>query len=75
MNYLTDEVKDKAKKLRQDLPTLSVYESLKIAVDLQRNELYAKANVIAPDNEYPGALESIAINLGETAKIGERPLI
>lgn len=75
MNYLTEEVKAEAKKLRQDLPTLSVYESLKIAVDLQRNKLYARANVIDPNNEYPAALESIAIKLGESEKIGERPLI
>ena len=75
MNHLTEEVKAEAKKLRKDLPTLSVYESLKIAVDLQRNELYAKANVIPRDNEHPSALEYLAINLVETAKIGERPLI
>ena len=75
MEYLTNQIKDKAKELRKDYPTLSVYESLNIAAKIQKNELYARANVIAPDNEYPGALESIAINLGENAKIGERPLI
>ena len=75
MNYLTEEVKHKAKELRKDYPTLSVYESLNLAAKIQKNELYARANVIAPDNGYPTALESIAINLGETAKIGERPLI
>ena len=67
MNYLTEEVKSEAKKLRQDLPTLSVYESLKIAVDLQRNKLYAKANVISQkDDDYPVALEAIAMSLGYT---------
>ena len=43
MEHLTDQIKDKAKELRKDYPTLSVYESLKIAVDLQRNKLYERA--------------------------------
>ena len=65
MNYLTDEVKDKAKELREDYPTLSVYESLKIAAKIQTNELYAKANVISEEeHDYPPALEAIAISLG-----------
>ena len=63
MNYLTDEVKAEAKQLRQELPTLSVYESLKIAVDLQRNRLYVKANVISKSDTYVPALESIATSL------------
>ena len=67
MNHLTEEIKHKAKELRKDYPTLSVYESLNLAVKIQKNQLYARANVISEENhDYPPALEAIAMSLGYT---------
>ena len=69
MEYLTTQIKDKAKELRKDYPTLSVYESLNLATKIQKNELYAKANVISEEEYgYPPVLEAIAITLGYTNK-------
>lgn len=44
-------------------PKLSYFEALQIAVQIQRNDLYCKANVLKTDNVVPSALESIAMNL------------
>ena len=67
MEYLTTQIKDKAKELRNYYPKLSLYESLNLAAKIQKNELYAKANVISEEeNAYPPVLEAIAISLGYT---------
>ena len=60
MEYLTTQIKDKAKELRKDYPTLSVYESLNLAAKIQKNELYAKANYFEEINDN---IEAIADKL------------
>ena len=42
---------------------LSAYESLMIAVEIQRNELYCQANVVNTIPGTPSALEKIAMEL------------
>ncbi|MGZ9736610.1 histidine kinase [Flavobacterium sp. GNP002] len=42
---------------------LSDYEALTIALKIEENELFRKANVISKDDKYPSALEKIAIEL------------
>jgi hypothetical protein len=72
--FLTNQVMDIAENLRNNYVTnlggntysnlLSQSDALKIAVEIQKNYLYAKANVISPSNNYPTALEAIAIAAG-----------
>ncbi len=58
----TDIVKD----LKLDYPKLSDFEVLNLAVQIERNQiLLAGLNVSRQDN-YPSALEAIAISLGYT---------
>nr|QNL31744.1 MAG: hypothetical protein [Bacteriophage sp.] len=40
-------------------PDLSTYESIMIAVQLQRNRMIERAFVLTPDDDYPTALEKI----------------
>ena len=45
--------------------TLSSYEILDIAIKIQKNELYARANVIGNGYPMPSALEYIVMKLEE----------
>ena len=42
---------------------LTDYEALRIALEVERNNLFIKAHVISSTDEYPSALEKIAMEL------------
>ena len=45
--------------------SLTNYEALDIALKVEANELFRRANVISSDDSYPSALEKIAIELSD----------
>lgn len=61
--FLINEAIKIAAELTERTTMTNDYEIMKIAVDLQRNYLYAKANVISQSDTYEPALESIATSL------------
>ena len=63
MNYTNDALQ-KADMVREGAPKLTDFEALQIAVQIQRNELFAQAHVLNTRQGGPSALESIAIELG-----------
>ena len=57
-----------ARKLAESIQKeyiLTNYEALDIALKVESNDLFRKANVISSDDSYPSALEKIAIELSE----------
>jgi hypothetical protein len=57
-----------ARKLAESIQkeyNLTNYEALDIALKVEANELFRKANVISSDDSYPSALEKIAIELSD----------
>ena len=63
MNVST-EIRNLTKSIKLEYK-LSEYEALTIALKIEANELFRKANVISSDNSYPSALEKIAIELSD----------
>jgi hypothetical protein len=57
--YLTRILEDCAEDIKESYPNLSDYESLMIAVQIQRNVMIERAFVLVSDNSYPTALEKI----------------
>lgn len=73
MKTLINEVSETVKILENDLPNLTEKEIIHLAIELHKlqaaqeaNELFKKAFVMYNTDEYPGALEAIAIQLGFT---------
>jgi hypothetical protein len=50
--------------LKERYKNLSDYEALKIAVEIQRNEVIAAGLYVSEDDTHPSGLEAIAISLG-----------
>ncbi|MEB2787282.1 hypothetical protein [Algoriphagus persicinus] len=67
MDLLT-KVEKLADEFREIDSDLSKYERLKLAIQMQRNELLAEAFCISSTNKSPVALEKIAIELESSAK-------
>jgi hypothetical protein len=60
------ELLDLARDLRTDVLSLTDYESLDLAIKIQKNELYKRANVLVDEQlSVPSALEKIAMELTE----------
>lgn len=66
-NVSLTEVQDQAKEIKRVYPQLTDYEALSLAIQYQRNLVLAMAFVLSPTDSYPGALESIAMKLGQDA--------
>ena len=63
MNYVSNVLRT-ADLLRDGAKDITKFEALQIAVQIQRNELFAQANVLNTGRLVPSALEAIAIELG-----------
>ena len=61
---VSSEIRNLTKSIQQEYK-LSDYEALTIALKIESNELFRKANVISSDDSYPSALEKIAIELSD----------
>ena len=57
--YFNRDMQDCADIIKEKNPKLSSYESIMIAVQLQRNKMIERAFVLTPDDAYPTALEKI----------------
>lgn len=57
-----DEIKE---ELKEYYPKLTEFELLQIAVQHQQNKIFVAAFVISPTDSYPGAIEAIAMRLGQ----------
>jgi len=55
------------KELRLDYPKLTDFEALQLAVQMQRNEIMKRAFVISSSDDYPSALEKIAMHASDMA--------
>ena len=55
-----------AKQLQEAVKpkTLDLADALKLAIEIERNMILKSAFVVRDDNDYPSALEAIAIALG-----------
>lgn len=62
MNYVKD-LSDKANEIIEAQWSVTPFEALQIAVQIQRNELYAQANVLNTVRLVPSALEKIGMEL------------
>jgi DNA primase large subunit len=62
MNYVSNVLRT-ADLLRDGAKDITKFEALQIAVQIQRNELFAKANVLNTPNNAPSALEKIAMEI------------
>lgn len=61
---VSSEIRNLTKSIQQEYK-LSDYEALTIALKIESNELFRKANVISSNDSYPSALEKIAIALSD----------
>jgi hypothetical protein len=61
---VSSEIRNLTKSIQQEYK-LSDYEALTIALKIESNELFRKANVISSTDAYPSALENIAIALSD----------
>lgn len=69
MNTKIENLNKIVKGLLLDYPKLSEFESLSLAIQIQRNQLLENGLNISTTDKYPSALEAISIALGYT---GER---
>ena len=53
-----------AKELKLDYPKLTEVEALKLAIEIQRNDIFRAGLNVSTDDSYPSALEALAIALG-----------
>lgn len=53
-----------SKQLKQDYPELTTYESLALAIQIERNQLLENGFVISTADTHPTGLEAIALALG-----------
>jgi hypothetical protein len=61
---VSSEIRNLTKSIQQEYK-LSDYEALTIALKIESNALFRKANVISSNDSYPSALEKIAIALSD----------
>jgi len=61
---VSSEIRNLTTSIQQEYK-LSDYEALTIALKIESNELFRKANVISSNDSYPSALEKIAIALSD----------
>lgn len=54
------------KDLKLDYPKLSDFEVLKLAIQIQRNQILKAGLNVSSSDKHPSALEAIAISLGYT---------
>lgn len=54
--------------LKLDYKNLSEYELLSIAIQQQRNDIFASGLSVSQTDSHPSAIEAIAIQLGYTTK-------
>lgn len=62
-------IRNLTKSIQQEYK-LSDYEALNIALKIEENELFRKTHVISSNDEYPSALEKIAMELENNNKDG-----
>ncbi len=53
-----------AKRLKEEYSKLSDFETLSLAIQIQRNQIIQSGLVVSSSDKYPSALEAIAIALG-----------
>ncbi|MGL4585125.1 MAG: histidine kinase [Flavobacterium sp.] len=58
-----------AKGLKIDYPQLTDFEVLKLAIQIERNQILENGLVVSTDDSSPAGLEAIAIALGYTNRI------
>ena len=63
-----ESIGDYCKGLKDNYPKLSDYELLKIAVQMQRNDILRAGLNVSQSDTHPSALEAIAMQLGMKSK-------
>ena len=56
-----------ATDLRSEYPDLTQFETLTLAIQIQKNEILENAFNVSRNDNYPSSLEAIAISLGYTS--------
>ena len=68
MNLQIDNYLKIAEELKSDYSTLTEFELLSLAIQIERNQLLENGLNISRYDKYPASLEAIAIALGYTDK-------
>jgi hypothetical protein len=66
MNLPIDSYLKIAKELKANYPTLTEFERLSLAIQIERNQLLENGLNISKNDRHPASLEAIAIALGYT---------
>lgn len=57
-----------ANQLKTNYPKISDFETLSLAIQIERNQILENGLVVSPSDENPVGLEAIAISLGYSDK-------